>query len=152
MNDNYLKKRTPQERLIIAKTLLETVLDDMPFVEKAQLSGEDATKDATSDLISRKEAIDAVEFGITYAKAIDVNTGESKELFKEGNDALKKAVERLKELPSAEPERKKGEWIYDNPNTFKCSKCNKYLGIGCGNMKMNFCPNCGADMRGDSDV
>lgn len=49
-------------------------------------------------------AIDAVEFGITYAKAIDVNTGESKELFKEGNDALKKAVERLKELPSAEPE------------------------------------------------
>ena len=48
MNDNYLKKRTPQERLIIAKTLLETVLDDMPFVEKTQLSGEDATKDATS--------------------------------------------------------------------------------------------------------
>ena len=56
------------------------------------------------DTISRRMAIDAVEFGITYAKAIDVNTGESKELFKEGNDALKKAVERLKELPSAEPE------------------------------------------------
>lgn len=43
MNDNYLKKRTPQERLIIAKTLLETVLDDMPSAEKAQLSEEDAT-------------------------------------------------------------------------------------------------------------
>ena len=55
-----------------------------------------------SDTISRQEAINAVEFGITYAKAIDVNTGESKELFKEGNDALKKAVERLKELPAAE--------------------------------------------------
>ena len=56
-----------------------------------------------SDSISRQDAVDAVEFGITYAKAFDVNTGESKELFKEGNDALKKAVERLKELPSAEP-------------------------------------------------
>lgn len=58
------------------------------------------------DTISRRMAIDAVEFGITYAKAIDVNTGESKELFKEGNDALKKAVERLKELPSAGSEKK----------------------------------------------
>jgi len=58
-----------------------------------------------NDTISRQEAIDAVEFGITYAKAIDVNTGESKELFKEGNDALKKAVERLKDLSSAESER-----------------------------------------------
>jgi len=69
------------------------------------------------DLISRAEAIDAVEFGITYAKAIDVNTGESKELFKEGNDALKKAVERLKELPSAEPEIIYcGECIHMEPN------------------------------------
>ena len=39
------------------------------------------------DTISRRMAIDAVEFGITYAKAIDVNTGESKKLFKESNDA-----------------------------------------------------------------
>lgn len=43
MKTNYLEKRTPQERLIIAKTLLETVLDDMPSAEKVQLSGEDAT-------------------------------------------------------------------------------------------------------------
>jgi len=80
---------------------LKTMVRDMPSAQKVQLSEEDAT----SDLIRRQAAIDAVEFGITYAKAIDVNTGESKELFKEGNDALKKAVERLKELPSAEPER-----------------------------------------------
>ena len=68
--------------------------------EKTQLSEEEAT----SDCISRQAAINAVEFGITYAKAIDVNTGESKELFKEGNDALKKASERVKDLPSAQAE------------------------------------------------
>ena len=56
------------------------------------------------DLISRQDAIDSVEFGITYAKAINKSTGEVKELFKEGNKALNEAVERLKELPSAEPE------------------------------------------------
>lgn len=56
------------------------------------------------DLIDRQSAIDAVEFGITYAKAINKSTGEVKELFKEGNKALNEAVERLKELPSAQPE------------------------------------------------
>lgn len=60
----------------------------------------------------------------------------------------------FKNAPTIEPEqrKRKGKWIHDNPNTFKCSRCNKYLDISCGNMKMNFCPNCGADMRGDSDV
>lgn len=56
------------------------------------------------ELISRQDAIDVVEFGITYAKAINKSTGEVKELFKEGNKALNEAVERLKELPSSEPE------------------------------------------------
>ena len=57
------------------------------------------------DTISRQAAIDAIEFGITYARAINKETGEVKELFQEGNDELKKAVERVKALPSAQ-ERK----------------------------------------------
>lgn len=57
-----------------------------------------------SDLISRQEAIDAIEFGITYAKAIDPETGEVKELFQASNDELRKAEDRIKHLPSAEPE------------------------------------------------
>ena len=108
-----------------------------------------------NDTISRQEAIDVVEFGITYAKAIDVNTGESKELFKEGNDALKKAVERLKELPSAEPERKTGKWkrayldreaMGERPSIFYCSVCNQCIAY-----PVNYCPSCGADMRGEED-
>ena len=43
--------------------------------------------------------------------------------------------------------RRKGKWIYYDPNGFKCSRCGRYLEIGCGDVKMNFCPNCGADMR-----
>lgn len=60
-------------------------------------------------------------------------------------DVISNILELLKE----EPERDKGKWIHNNPNTFRCSKCNKYLDIFFGNMKMNFCPNCGADMRGE---
>lgn len=55
-----------------------------------------------SDLIDKNAAIDAVAFGITYAKAFDKETGEVKELFAQGNYELRKAVDRIKELPSAD--------------------------------------------------
>ena len=99
-------------------------------IEKFSQENDDSSQGLVKDLISRKDAIDAVEFGITYAKAIDVNTGESKELFKEGNDALKKAVERLKELPSAQPGRKTAEWIYGEnggQDGWYCSKCGLFI-------------------------
>lgn len=58
----------------------------------------------SSDLISRQAAIDAIEFGITYVRAINKETGEVKELFQEGNNELRKAAERVNGLPSAQPE------------------------------------------------
>lgn len=53
------------------------------------------------DIISRQAAIEAIEFGITYARAINKETGEVKELFQEGNNELRKAAERVKALPTA---------------------------------------------------
>ena len=45
---------------------------------------------------------------------------------------------------------KKGEWIWNKPTNpisyCKCSACNS----GCWEMEFNYCPNCGADMRGDT--
>jgi len=86
-----------------------------------------------NDTISRQETIDA----------------------EEGNKALNEAVERLKELPSAEPERKKGKWIkeyWNGEHTRKCSACNITQTVTTYRWKVNFnyCPNCGADMRGES--
>lgn len=65
----------------------------------------------------------------------------------------------IDEQPTIEPERKTGKWIgteYDgyadgNPVYYewKCSAC------GCviedDEPTWNFCPNCGADMRGEKD-
>ena len=56
------------------------------------------------DCISRQAAINAIEFGITYAKAINKETGEVKELFRESNDELRKAADRIKQLPSVQPD------------------------------------------------
>jgi ribosomal protein L32 len=58
----------------------------------------------------------------------------------------------LKQVPTIEPERKKGKWI-DYHTT--CSECGWQMiddVIESPNMvAFNFCPNCGADMRGDAD-
>ena len=43
--------------------------------------------------------------------------------------------------------RNRGEWI-DGRNGYQCSEC-KYIPHRGEREFMNFCPNCGADMRGE---
>ena len=63
--------------------------------------------------------------------------------------AVRKAFESLEQfgnsepLPSAQPERKKGEWS-DGYRWQRCSLCKQT-----GKKSWNYCPNCGADMRGE---
>ena len=95
-----------------------------------------------SDLISRQAAISHVD-DVPYIKE-HPNVG-----------LLWKAW--IESLPSAQPERIKGHWIDAViPNdsgclpVIVCDKCNTFfpLQFGAGH---NFCPNCGADMRGEQD-
>ena len=39
-----------------------------------------------------------------------------------------------------------GKWE-DDQYVWKCNRCNRWLEVTDGNGEMNFCPNCGADMR-----
>lgn len=47
-------------------------------------------------------------------------------------------------------ERKKGRWINNSPVTMKCDQCGYVIKDWRWN-ELNFCANCGADMRGESD-
>ena len=49
-------------------------------------------------------------------------------------------------------ERPKGEWIThsDYPDRLICSNCNHKYDVWFVNNGTNFCPNCGADMRGEN--
>ena len=71
---------------------------------------------------------------------------------------LRKILERIDDIPSAEPERKTGEWI-EYPDCLQyegayaddqivCSECHHVFSIldNCTE-EFDFCPHCGADMR-----
>lgn len=75
-----------------------------------------------SDLISRQAAINAIENTDCELSA----------------DAWDELTDAIMQLPSAQ---KKGEWIIQD-GAVCCSEC------GEPNMEWNYCPSCGADMRG----
>lgn len=99
-----------------------------------------------SDLIRRDKAIDyfVTNIGIVDAGGYAVD---------DYDERVKIWTERFSGIPSAEPEWKKGKWIDTTwKHTYKCSECGNFLefhGVNAGRGDANFCPNCGADMRGD---
>mgnify|MGYP003539004052 CR=1 FL=1 len=94
------------------------------------------------DLISRQDAIEAVQnrhMMLSKEKVLLIND--------------------LEKLPTAEPRR--GKWIrtgsgslYDHYECSECGKAPKWECMGDNRWKIaftGFCPNCGADMRGEQD-
>ena len=100
-----------------------------------------------NDLISRQAAIDAFD-------GVKVDEGRCTEYDTGYNDGIDFAVSKLSVLPSAQPERKTGRWIPHEDEDGehygdKCSECGEWYVMPYG--KTNFCPNCGANMRGEKD-
>ena len=87
------------------------------------------------DCISRESILNAITEIDDHCN-MDIYTNEVREL--------------VNDLPSVQPIRPKGEWILDKEHSYtfgiyKCSNCQSF-----GSAKhYHFCPNCGADMRGD---
>ena len=81
-------------------------------------------RDMKNDLISRASAIDIVRF----------ECGEWEGL-------AKTIIKRFEQLPSVQPERKRGRWL-DGYKRQTCSLCK-----GKGVRSWNYCPYCGANMR-----
>jgi hypothetical protein len=95
-----------------------------------------------SDLIDREKAIEAISklpvkvdnLGYTWMIAIDV-------------------LKQIDDIPSEEPEQKRGEWIKGKEDDFfrRCSVCG-YIDIAVSeltNKYYNFCPSCGTKMKGE---
>lgn len=104
-----------------------------------------------SDLIDRKTVFDVIDKCIL--EKLEGDTVEIKEPLK--------LITKIYRIPSAQPQRKKGRWIwwYEEAVTehateytqhCKCSECGRECAPSVATYS-NFCRNCGADMRGESD-
>ena len=56
---------------------------------------------------------------------------------------------RIDALPSVTPKQKRGKWI--NGYCSECGKHAPFWAMASTYYKSSFCPNCGADMRGEQD-
>ena len=99
-----------------------------------------------SDLIRRRDAVSKM-FDLLMVELQGQRLPTWNEVYRAMND-----------IPSAEPERKKGEWIkedlsgYLTPggnSIYHCSECGHTEGPWPHPRLTNFCPSCGADMRGE---
>ena len=70
--------------------------------------------------------------------------------YTEHGEFLAAAIKALQE-----PKRKKGQWKgFDDYNSYRCTACGEIWALNDGTPEennMNYCPNCGADMRGKKD-
>lgn len=104
-----------------------------------------------SDLISRQEAIEALRYAQHRFTVADEAGGMGTVKWSEDVIYFDAAVNALSFLPSAEPDRRIGKWIMQNPmvDTEECSECG--YNILSEEFETPFCPWCGADMRGSND-
>ena len=104
------------------------------------------TNVGNTEYIRKRDAVDAVAFGITIASAFNNETGERIDLFAKENDELWKAIKRIKALPSADVVQVvHARWENYSPVTIKCSRCGHVI-QDWRYSECKYCPNCGAKM------
>jgi len=111
------------------------------------------------DTISRQAALDALNEQIEQCnKALGSFDISLKDEFaiKVERASLKAYKEQLENLPTVQPKR--GKWIdavipNDNGDLLVqvCDQCNTFFPLAYTGGGHHFCPNCGADMRGEQD-
>ena len=105
--------------------------------------------DTDSDTISRAKAIEALVAETIYTEEELREYYEANSHRNEWVNGIYEAVEAIKQLPPAQPEPKRGKWIYKidlitvPTGYWECSECKEGRLL----YEANFCPNCGAEMR-----
>ena len=140
----------PPEEAITKAMLIQNV----KYMSAAQPEKrtEERTESHACDLISRAAAIERATKDQGFYKGTTTPADKAR------RDELLNVMCWLGELPSAQPERKRGKWIEDDDGwdevIWRCSECDAVFTLIDGTPKENeyyFCPHCGADMRGKQD-
>ena len=139
MDDDDVVKMWERIRII-------NIINKLPSAQPE--THEKRTETHACDLISRQAAIDALD------KRFDkIPMEQTTEILKLRKD--------LRGLPSIQSEQKRGRWIYGEDeygiDGYHCDKCGFFVPWDYTHKFINyiedynFCPSCGADMRGEQD-
>lgn len=108
-----------------------------------------------SDLISKQAAIDEIEYELEMINsALDSITLDfnARERLRQRRGEAREILNSIQQLPSVQPEQKKGKWIYPSQDSEIINKEFFSDCSVCGFSSMNeykYCPNCGAKMEGE---
>lgn len=107
----------------------------------AERTAETTQNVPNDDLISRKSANDALHTWFA--------DGFEEDRWWNSTHVLA-AIEGV---PSAQPERKKGKWIWHTSDIWECSECGRRTHVDeCMEKPMyEWCPYCGAEMKGEQE-
>ena len=107
------------------------------------------------------DALEAAEKRIDYLqKLVDINTERCEALRKQLRESHESYEKHINELEAQLP--KEGEWVEDDTTycgadraNYNCSLCGKICGTWKRGLTQdelpNYCPNCGAKMKGEND-
>ena len=170
MNDDLISRKAaidaldhmdymPGEWAVKGLTMCKEIIKGLPSAQPE--THEERTETHACDLISRQAAIELVK---DVCDAImsgceswyDPETED--EVYKDIRevDAILKCNKEvriaLQNMPSAQPERQKGEWIdYTEDGYVECPFCHSATNCDGNKDELHFCFSCGADMREDAE-
>lgn len=137
----------------------EAVLN-LPTSVDARLMQDECKIDASSDLISRQDAIDAIGeiFDILWAKVHKAGAEiPNSHMIPNSQwfDGMAEAIGIIRNMPSAEPERKTGKWVALDRDkggytlTYECSECGSLImrAMVVREMDYEYCPYCGSKLE-----
>lgn len=78
------------------------------------------------------------------ADALERNGWHMNRTVRVDKDTMEIQTRKPTDFPTIEPQRKRGKWIKLFAWRYICSECGDWWTTG----DFNYCPNCGADMRG----
>ena len=134
--------------------LADVVMDEDRFPPAQPKRTDKRTEKHACDCISRKAAIDEIVNTVS-----EIGLHDNSEVARYGATFRQhEIIDIIEGMPSAQPERMRGTWIEDDDGwdevIWRCSECDAVFTLVDGTPEENeyyFCPNCGADMRGEQD-
>lgn len=130
-----------ESRGIIKESKCREIEDRYNMIPAAQLAQD--LHNSCTDTISRDAALDAIrKYDFFFPQYVERFVTELR-------DAMKSdLVNDIKNLPSAQPQRRKGNWVCIDGINYECDQCGCVLEDWIQGAFYNYCPNCGARMYG----